>query len=443
MPSTVATSSASSVVTSPEPAADATTTLGGRYWRFVLCDLTTGAPISILDRQVRDRSISYERNKGTVITGTISADNQAVNGIAWDGFPNLAEGDRLLYCFRRDYSGVDCDGDPTGFPWTPRASGVLLQYDDAARSEDGITTFTAFDPWQYLYTIPVLAPNSSAPRLHNSDVRYDQNLDEIIVDLLDVAEQWYNQTWSPDTGPRRMFLDWGWSSCYNGTIDIVPQPLNSLGEQVPIFFQKGTSIGQAFDQLLELYDFTIEMKPIYDPVNRPSILCELSVINQVPTQLPGAIFAWDYAPWSVVEISRLVDGTGRRNKINLHATQGGPSVGIITELASVNRFGEYWDETWIIDQENTESVQVMAQILIDTISEHPRTVTITPLPERSPEPFIDWQIGDEVIVMATSNLRATMAGFQRVQAFTLDISDEALEQVTGMRVYIPGTDPSQ
>jgi hypothetical protein len=436
----------------------------GPLWRFVITDILEGAPLSTLDRVARERSIQYERNKTTTVTGTVSSDSPAVNTLFPDVngglFPYLAEGDRLLYCLRRD-GGLGPNDHPdrvggTLGPWYPRASGIILQYDDAATSEDGQSTFTAYDPWEYLYHIPVIAAGASAPLLHDDIVRYDDDLDVIIIDLLETAEQWYSggtatprhgvpssTSWDSTSGPRKMFLDWGWSAFYQGTIDIVPQPLDGNGFQVPMMFQQGTSIGAAIDQLIAIGDFDVVMTPIYDPVNRPGILCELSIINQVPQELPGAIFAWDYSPWSVSEISRLVDGTGRRNRINLHLTQGGPSVGVLSEMASVNRFGEYWDEQWIIDEEHTNAVSSIAQTLLDTISEHPRTVEISPLPERSPEPFIDWNLGDEVIVQASSNLRATMSGFQRVHAFELDISDDALEQVVGLRVYIPGSTPSQ
>ena len=46
-------------------------------------------------------------------------------------------------------------------------------------------------------------------------------------------------------------------------------------------------------------------------------------------------------------------------------------------------------------------------------------------------------MGDYVKVEASNAFRATQSGSQRVAGFTLEISDNALETVRDMRVYIP------
>jgi hypothetical protein len=426
-----------------------------QQWRWVITDILEGAPLTTLDRVARERSIQYERNQSTLITSTQSSDDPSVNTIFQDInghlFPYLAEGDRLLYCLRRDYGAGPDDvparvGGSTG-PWYPRAAGVILQYDDAATSEDGNTTLSAYDPWEYLRHVPVIR-NRTDPAdnelLHNWDVIYPYevfSIDEIIIDLLEQAKSFYNVppfNWGATSGPRNMFVDWGWSAQYAGTIETVAPPSSGTIVDGGVIFEKGTSIADAFAMLIEIANCDIVLTPIYDPVNRPGILCELSVFNTSGAQRPGVQFAWDYTPWSVEDVSRLVDGTGRANRINLHTTQGGDSVGIVTESTSVNRFGEYWLEQWFMQPDHSESLAPWAQTLKDTISEHPRTVQISPLPERSPEPFIDYFVGDEVEVLASSNLRATMSGFQRVHSLRLNISDDALESVEDMAVYIPG-----
>lgn len=435
MPSSSATSAATSAISSvQELTAPTAPACGENQWRWMIADLVDGSPITLLDRQARSRTITYELNKATVISGEVSSDNPEINLTHTDGFPFLAEGDRLIYCFRRDYNGAG-----TGTAYQCRASGIILQYEDAATSEDGVSRFTAFDPWQYLYAIPVLNPadrgleDDGVPD-GNVDIAYNDNLDQIIISLLVNASVGYNQTWPPLSGPTNMFLDWGWSGSYTGTIESLPVITHT--------FQKGTTIGQAFDELCALGQVDIVMEPIYDPVNRPGILAQLSVYAVAGEQKEEAIFAWDKPSRSVSQISRLVDGTRRANKIREHTLTGGPSnpdltLRIITEPASVARFGEYWREDFFADTEHTQTTAAYAQELLDTFSEHARTVQLGPIPERSPIPFLEWYLGDTVRVFASKNLRATMSGFQRVVGFTLELSDDALETVTNLTIYIP------
>jgi hypothetical protein len=393
----------------------------GRYtqWRFLITDLD-GVQITTLDALARDRSITYELNRPTQIRGTVSSDSHEVNELHTDGFPFLAEGDRLLYCFRRDY-----DGDSgSNVPWTCRASGIILMYDDAGDTDEGNTTFTAYDPWQYLYALPV--PNPNDPTLTgNLNIKYtDTQVQLIIQDILANAFALYNQDWPFDSSVMNMFLDW-----LNGTYETLPE--------ITITFPKGQTIGEAFTVLCDRGGCDIVIDPLYDPVNFPGFLGRLNVYSIVGDEKPEAIFAWDKPSHSTNQVSRLVDGTRRKNKLRLHGTQGGPSAGTLTENASVNRFGQYWSEEFLVQEEHTVGVAQIAQELIDTYSEHARTVTIGAIPERSPEPFLEWFVGDEVRVFASNNLRATMSGFQRVSGFTLTLSDDQLETATDIRIYIP------
>jgi hypothetical protein len=438
MPSTSATSSASSTVTAltggggSSPSAPsspaAITALGASplpYWRLLVTDLD-GVHITTLDALARDRSITYELNTTTTIRGTVSSDSHEVNEIHTDGFPFLAEGDRLLYAFRRDYNG-----DPNAYPpWTIRAAGILLQYDDSATPDDSTTPFTAYDPWEYLNHLPIVNPNDSE-LTGNLNTRYVRTrVNDIIVSMLANAYAVYNTTWPPTSAVANFFLDWT-----NGTIETLP-----IIESIT--FPKGTTIGQAFRTLCERGHCDIVIDPLYDPVNFPGYLGRLNIYEFAGDERPESIFAWDKPSHSTATISRLVDGTRRKNVLRLHATQGGVSLSTDTEPASVARFGEYWSEEFLVAEEHTANLTEVEQEMIDTYSEHARTVSIGPIPERSPVPFLEWFLGDQVRVFASNNLRATMSGFQRISGFTLNISDDQLETVSDLRIYIPSESAS-
>lgn len=396
----------------------------GRYtlWRLLVTDLD-GVHITTLDSRAHDRTITYEQNTSTVFSGKPASDDHEINETHTDGFPFLAEGDRLIYALRRDY-----DGDPdTNSPYTCRAAGLVLQYEDDGQENDEFTTFTAFDAWQYLMTLPVVNPDDP-DNTGNYDILYKQStVDSIIIDLFENALPVYNLTHG-SFGVQNFFVDWGQTGFYTGTIETLPV--------IDHTFQKGTSIGQALKDLCERGHCDLVFEPIYDPVNRPGFLNQLSILEFRGEEKPEAIFAWDLPSHSTQRVSRLVDGTRRANKVRWHIWQGGPAVSTRTEGASVARFGEYWSEQFIVKDEHSASVDEFAEEFIDTYSEHARTVNLNPIPERSPEPFLEYDVGDSVRVFSSKNLRATMSGFQRVTGFTLEISDDQLETVRDLKIYI-------
>jgi hypothetical protein len=397
-------------------------------WRFLVTDLD-GRHVTTLDAHARDRSIEYELNAPTVIRGTMSSDSTEINRLDLDGFPYLAEGDRLLYCFRRDY-----DGDFNSDPFVIRAAGIILQYDDAAGTEEASTTFTAFDPWEYISHLPIVNP--TFPERSDLDIKYtDTQVQLIIEDILFRAFLQYNLSWSPDSAVANMFLDWGQTGEYVQDWDVLPEITHT--------FQKGTTVAEAFRQLVDRGRVDIMFMPIYDPVNRPGYLAEVHVFDVAGAQRPEAIFAWDKPSHSLAEISRLVDGTRRANKVRWHTWLGGDAGPTQSSALSVDRFGEYWSDQTIVSSEHTGQTSDYQNAFLETFAEHAREVTLTTIPERCPEPFLEWYLGDEVRVFASPNLRAEMSGFQRVSGFTIDISDDSVETVSNLRIYIPSESVEQ
>lgn len=399
-------------------------------WRYLVTSLS-GRHITTLDAHARDRSIDYQIDGATVMRGNISSDTPEINRLDLDGFPYLAEGDRLLYCLRRDY-----DGDPdNNDPYTPRAAGIILQYDDAGDPDTATTSFTAYDPWEYLNHLPIVNPNNP-DRSGDIDLKYLRTeVQQIVQSLLVNASVFYNTVFSPTSAAANMFLDWGQTGFYTPNWDVLPEITHT--------FQKGTSVGDGLRQLINRGHCDIVFKPIYDPVNRPGYLAEVYVYEVAGELKPEAIFAWDKPSHSVAQVSRFVDGTRRTNTVRWHTwLGGGASVVTDTSPASIERFGEYWSEQYIVSSEHTGQTADYQEDWIDTYAEHAREVTITAIPERSPEPFLEWFVGDEVRVFASANLRSTMSGFQRVSGFGIDISDDSVETVRDLRIYIPGESTS-
>src|SRR6476646_8770117 len=119
-------------------------------WRFVVTDRSS-ATRTFLDRISTKRSLLYTLDSPAHAVGTVDSANRDISIAHTDGDPYLAEGNRLLYGFRRE--GAFIAGDYK--PWVCRFAGPILQIDDVGTPDIPQSTFTAFDPWMYLMNRPV------------------------------------------------------------------------------------------------------------------------------------------------------------------------------------------------------------------------------------------------------------------------------------------------
>lgn len=385
-----------------------------KKWRYILTDLDT-VPIVDLEKHARGRSIDFSLNEKIAIRGVVSSDSPLINGTHTDGFPILTEGNRLLYAFRRDYDGLVGSSNP---PWTCRAAGIVLELTDNGDEQRATTSFVALDPWQYLYSLPLVNPD------HPFDGTYDVTyvatpLDEIVVDLL-TNIGFYTTNLGGAAG-----IDLA-----GGTIESLPA--------ITMTFQRETSIGECLDMCCAA-GCDIVLTPIYDPVGAPGILCALNIYAQAGSER-NIVFGWDKGPRSVRNDNRDIDGTQRQNNIRFHLQAQADNTEVtvtVTSPASIARFGDYYGTQYFPAAEQEDTIQGYADSVFAELSEEKRVVTLGPMPERSPEPFVDYYLGDSVKVEASRNFRASQSGFQRISGFTVDISDNALESVSDMRVYVP------
>ena len=384
-----------------------------KKWRYILTDMDT-VPIVDLEKHARSRSIEYALNQKVTISGVVNSDSPLINGTHTDGFPLLTEGNRLLYAFRRDY-----DGDPVANdPWTCRAAGIVLELTDNGGENDAQTSFVALDPWQYLYSLPLVNPD------HPFDGTYDVTyaatpLNDIVVNLL-TNIGFYTTNLGGAAG-----ID-----LTGGTIETLPA--------MTMTFQRETSIGECLDQCCAA-GCDIVLTPVYDPIGSPGILCALNIYASAGAE-KNIVFGWDKGPRSLVNDNRDIDGTVRQNNIRFHLqaqTDNSEVTVTVTNAASVARFGDYWGTQYFPAAEQTDTIQGYADSVFAEVSEDKRVVSLGPMPERSPEPFVDYYLGDTVKVEASKRLRATQSGFQRIAWFTVEISDDALETVRDLRVYVP------
>ena len=391
------------------------TPIGQRFfeaypWRFIVTDLDS-VTLTWIERLATQKSVTFGRNVPTIIEGTVPADHPEVNILADDGDAFVAEGNRLVYGFRREAPAGTGEA-----PWVCRAAGVILDLRDAA-AEDGApqTRFVAYDPWKYLYRRPVLTSGpSGGEQLQEDGLDYiGATANEIIIDQFEINEDVY--------GP--FFIDYGQLGAYGGTIE-------TTEEIESINFQRGCSLGEMLDILVATGTVDIELTPAYE---KPGILCDLSIWESQGSFRPNAPFGWDMFPKNVVSIERAIDGLQRANTIQYYAGQGGPPVPEHDDTASLAKFGRYYEQRFWPGQESVAAVEWMAIIALRNLKDGLITYSCSPAAERAPIPLVEYAIGDTVPLWASSRLRQLLLLQEaRVESLPLVIADDQLERVAGL-----------
>jgi hypothetical protein len=166
----------------------------------------------------------------------------------------------------------------------------------------------------------------------------------------------------------------------------------------------------------------------------------------------NAIFSWDRPGRSVVGIDDLFDGTARANHIIYYNGQGGPPIAPYAsaefrDATSIATYGEYAPSQFFPAQTVKEGVKAIAAQQLALRANFKQTLTVNPAPERSPEPFVDYYLGDRVPVYASDNLRQEIPSgvlpfaWQRVYGIPVQIDDNGVETVRELLVGPVGGAP--
>lgn len=416
------------------PGSDATFTTGtsanfyaSPLWKFLITktltpstdpaepssDGTAGQVVTTLQRIGMKRTVTRVLNAPCPATAEVPSDNIRVYLTdADDGFPKVAEGVRDLIGLRRENT------DPPFY--VVRYAGTIDQINDCARQDDARSTITAHDPWQYMNSRPVRNGTGGLPG--QTGLSYSATKGNVI------ALQLLENTINAD-GPARIDLPlaYGGTAYYTGTIEDT--------DQLDIIFQQGMMVGEAWTELVKTNTMDIVLEPIYDPINRPGVLAQISIYAQAGTTRYNKIFGWNAPPRSVVDLSRLIDGTQRATSVQFGLGQGGPYATAQEDAQALATYGSYWALQFLPGQTVAAAVNALAQLQLQLRKDGKTTVAVSPAPERSPRPFVDYDIGDRLPVNATAQgFRQALNGLIRVYGIPLNISDDALESVESLLV---------
>ena len=375
-------------------------------WRFLVTDLESQTA-ALLDRLASNRQIVFTLNEPCRMSGTVPSDNPEVNRL-YDDDPLLAEGNRLLYCFRRENDEATSDA-PI---WVIRAAGLIMNVNDVGGPDVAETSFEAFDPWQLLYRRPLRDDEGNLPG------EGGLTFADPPVPSSEIAEQII-----------------AFSELVDGTthLDLLTGTIETT-DAIEITFQQGMSVGEALDQLCATGTMDILIDPVYDPIGKPGIVGQLNIFVKAGTTRTAAIFAWDKPGRSLVNLNRQTDGRERANKIQYYAGQGGPPVALVSFGLSAIKYGHYWEQQFFPGSEDADVVLGFANLQGQQRRNGLVTYTISPAPERSPVPITGYYLGDYVPIYGSSRLRAAVATTKRVYSIPLMIGDDQMEAPAGVIV---------
>lgn len=402
----------------------------GYPWRFLFADIPSpdaatpspgGITTTWADGLLTNRQIQFTLDQSSVITAAVWPDDRRVNAIFQDGDPLVAQGNRVIYAFRRE-------GSPT--PWVCRAAGILMSPEDQADTDIPLSHLVAPDAWGYLQARPVYyVPNGGGALqlIPQTGSIVLQTGDSIVTDVLrnSIAQEGFAYV---DAGP-----DNGGTEFYAGTIETTAV--------VNYEYQQGQMVGDVWTDMCNAGNLDIVLTAIYDPINRPGYTHELNVYALAGSDKPSAVFAWDKLNRSAVGVDRNRDGSAGNfiNKIQYYIGQAGfpvPSDGPLTNDESVDKYLPWWSNQFQPQQASTDptgsAALAQAQQQLTLRKQGLRTMTIVPSPERSAIPLVEYAVGDRVPIYTTKNLRVMSDGMQRVQGMEITITDDGIEQVSSL-----------
>ncbi len=411
-------------------------------WRNLVADLS-GAGITDYSKLTSDRAVGVVLNAPLSASGSVPSDNPQV-WIPYDGDgyddPNLAEGSRLMWWFRRESNVPPY--------YTVRGATIVSLVQDDAEQDNARTRFVGRDPWFYMFSR--LVRNYDGTMIGEDGISWtDTKVSVIIGELLrnTIDSQGHAFIDAGDgtrSGEGSQYQNWSGTEFYAGTLEAAPV----IDWNIP----QGTTVGQAWQALAAAGYCDIVLTPIYDPVNRPNYLVELNVYAQAGVTRDEAIFAWNAPGRSLVGLSRQQNGAQRANRIYFEAGQGG-SIGaaaVQEDAASVAKYGSYEAQQFFpgfvanTPDEITAAIDAVTSLAAQQLllrSNGKTTVTFVPAPERSPRPWQDYGLGDRVPVWALPEaFRELLSGgpsgtqYMRIYGWTANLSDDALETINPVLV---------
>lgn len=409
--------------------------------RLVVTDLF-GNVTTWLPRGLLNAGFTAQLNQPMTITADVRSSDAGVNTLYTDGFPLVAQSNRLIYVFLNERPGEL----PTSY--VIRGAGILMSPQDQADADIGTTHIAAFDAWQWLMGIPAFFDSSGTEIPQEGRPFWGVAGNVIAMTVLGDALQSLIALGYQGPGFGVLPVGFGLidlpasyggaaaSGFWSGTEETTPTLdfLVQAGQTVGDVFTGLSSAGNDEEGTAAALD--IWMEPIYDPANRPGYINQISVFNLMGEDKPAAVFGWGRMNRTATTADREHDGTPGSfvNIAQFVAGQGGELDPILSPIqslpASVNTYYPYWAQQFFPGQPFASVVENLAIQALTLQGQGKRTFLIDVDPLRGALPFRDYGIGDRVPIYSTEGQRVASSGLQRVEGIPVLINSDGVTTVS-------------
>ncbi len=393
-------------------------------WRTIVTGIDS-TTLSILDRRSTNREVVFTLGAPASSTGQVASDDPEINIPYPDPGSSalLTNNRRLHYMLRREPRLSPLDP-----PYVCRFGGIIMTLEDEA-GDAATSRYVAYDPWQLMMSRPVRDPaTGELPDEQGLTFKAADNwrFDEIAVALLDIS--------LVEEGEHHIET-YGTSYPLVEACAVIPDD---------IVFSQGLSVGEAWQQLIESGYIEIALPPLYEPIDSPGKVTQLQIAPKIGEFRADVVMGWDKAGNSVMDISRMVDGTRLANRVAYFSGQA--AAPIQEDAASRAAYGDWWAQQFFPEGSNITLVaaQALAQLVLR--KNGAKNLNFGPAPERSDLVLRDYGLGDAVAVWASRNLREPLGvdydafdsdhpeacGYQRVYSIPIAIDDNGVAKVSGI-----------
>lgn len=199
---------------------------------------------------------------------------------------------------------------------------------------------------------------------------------------------------------------------------------------IPKKLEKGQGILQAIQDIIQTEngpDITV------DPATRV-----VNVYRKYRRILPGVVFGYNWGPENISQFGREIDGSTVMNFMVASGNSGVEAAGVV-DIASQQAYGPFEEFASLSDVPETEILASYAQAEVN-IRKTPRVMyQVTPFPwteqNSSPEPFVDYRVGDQVALVARRLPRLDVNQQVRIFGMEVGIDEEGNERLGQLSLY--------
>jgi hypothetical protein len=363
-------------------------------WRWDLCD-RYGVVIQTLDPYVMGREMIFDLNRPCSVAGRVASNNAVINATYVDGFPYLSPGNRTLKCWRYE-----------GGSWVLRFAGIVWQVSDEGDTDTSYTSFTAFDPWQFLFRRMIRRNDGNLKKTvhlaNNAAAAVKRHLEKTIE--------------------------------YAGACYIDPDDVDAYFQPLLVYLTmeyEQEYLGRAFIDVTDTGVVDVRLNPVD---RTDGILCIPTAVETYGSDKTLITFQYDIGDRVAMGWERTLDMDQVANSITNFTGKKKAAPVFVEDSDSQLTYGVMEDAKVFTEIQHTDALTALSNMELAERKDPRELIQAVPLPETGAVVFEDYFLGDTVTVETSNSAREAVSGIQRIYGFTLDIDDEGVERITELRV---------